>query len=131
MSVRMRALIMAPACAFLLAVQGCGGGPVPDENDPWMVVNAYIEALNAEDRKAIEGLVDPAYDPAEEIDSRLRRLGGRNLFYETMQFHGTGMADITSVDLGLKAPANNTTYQDSLSLTRSDGRWRISLGKHR
>jgi hypothetical protein len=55
------------------------------------------------------------------------------LYYETLQFHGVGQAGLTSVDLTLRSgnPADEATYRDTLSLTRSTSRWYLILGWHR
>jgi hypothetical protein len=130
---RTRGLLLALASIVLLTVAGCGGGPQPDENDPWQVVTAYIDAVNASDSGAIADLVDPAYDAKTDIDSRIKRLGGRSLHYTTLQFHGTGMPDLTSVDLTLASGngGSTETYQDSLPLARSKSRWYLVIGHHR
>jgi hypothetical protein len=127
----MRGLLAALASVIVLAAVGCSNEAKPDENDPWTVVNSYIDAVNASDRGAIEKLVDPAYDATAEIDSRLQRLGDHDLHYETLQFRGTGMADLTSAELTLRSQSGSDTYRDSLSLARSKGRWYLVLGSHR
>lgn len=110
--------------AATLLVAGCGGGgPKPDENDPWLVVSAYIEALNADDPDQVDDLVAPGADADRAIAERLDRLGGRHLDYDTMQFRGIGMAGTTSVDLTLRNWSTKETYRDSFSLSRQDARW--------
>jgi hypothetical protein len=125
---------MILASVMVLAVAGCGGGPKPDENDPWQVVMAYIEAVNASDNGAVADLVDPAYDASDDISARIKRLGGRDLHYKTLEFHGTaGMADLTSADLTLTSGngGSTETYQDTLPLARSKSHWYLIIGHHR
>ena len=121
---------MALAVVLAATLNGCGG-PKPDENDPWTVVMAYIDAVNASDAGAIEDLVNPDYDASEEIRSRIERLGGQALHYETLQFRGTGMQDLTSVDLTLRSgkAGSTTTFTDSLPLARSESRWYLVIGR--
>lgn len=123
--------LLAVLAAVLLLTAGCDRGPRADENDPWQVVHSYLDALNAENAGAIEDLVSPALDPDAEIADRLKRLGGRHLGYETIQFHGIGMDDLTTVDLTLRDFSSKDTYQDKLSLARSDARWWLQLGDKR
>jgi hypothetical protein len=123
-----RLLAVAVLAVVLLLTAGCDRGPRADENDPWQVVHAYLDALNAADAGAIEDLVSPALDPDAEIAERLERLGGRHLGYQTILFRGIGMDDLTTVDLTLRDFSSEDTYQDKLSLARSDGRWWLQMG---
>jgi hypothetical protein len=128
-----RRTVAALAAVLVLTAAGCDNGPRADENDPWSVVTAYIDAVNASHADVVRDLVDPVYDPDDEIAGRIKRLGGRSLYYETLQFHGVGQAGLTSVDLTLRSgnPADKATYRDTLSLTRSNSRWYLILGRHR
>jgi hypothetical protein len=121
------------ASVAVVAVAGCGDGPKPDKNDPWEVVMAYVDALNASDARAVAHLVDPAYDATDEISQRIKRLGGHSLHYKTLQFQGAGMQGLTSVDLTLTSGngGSTDTYQDSLPLARSNSRWYLVIGRHR
>jgi hypothetical protein len=87
----------------------------------------------ASDAGAIEDLVNPSYDASADIRSRIEGLGGQALHYETLQFHGVGMQDLTSVDLTLRSgkAGTTTTFTDSLPLARSKGRWYLVIGHHR
>jgi hypothetical protein len=126
-----RGLLAALAAMLVVTASGCGGGPKADENDPWTVVMDYIDAVNASDAGAIEDLVDPVYDASEDISSRIKRLGGQSLHYETIQFHGTGMQGLTTADLTLRGGGSTTTYTDSLPLARSNSHWYLTIGRHR
>ena len=74
---------------------------------------------------------NPDYDASEEIRSRIERLGGQALHYETLQFRGTGMQDLTSVELTLRSgkAGSTTTFTDSLPLARSESRWYLVIGR--
>ena len=121
------------ALAVALLASGCdvSSGPARVDNDPYLVVTAYVDALNARDADAIRELVNPRHDAGAEIESRIDSYGGRSLYYRTMTFNGTGMAGATSVDLVLRSgsPGDTREYRDALSLSLHEGHWYLDLGQ--
>jgi hypothetical protein len=129
---RRRGLLAALVALPLVTMVACSHpGSGVDHHDPYDLVLAYIDAVNRQDEGRVRSLVNPAYDVGDEVTQRLHRYGGKSLYYERMQFNGTGMREATAVDLTLRSGVSTDVYTDKLSMSTKDGRWYLDLGRPR
>ncbi|MEY2232983.1 hypothetical protein [Streptomyces sp. BF23-19] len=127
-----RRLALAAAAALLsVLATACTGDPAPKTGagSERAAVDTYLTALNAQDAKALSALAPPGNDTKAEVDERIGRLGGRELTIGQLDLKHEFGPDVASAHLTAQAQ-DGTTHNEILGLTRTDGRWYITMGQH-
>ncbi|MFI8392759.1 hypothetical protein [Streptomyces sp. NPDC085540] len=127
---RRLALAAAATLAGVL-VTSCTGVPDPKTgaDSERAAVDTYLTALNARDATVLSGLAPPGNDAHAEVAERIGRLGGRELTIGQLDLKHEFGPDVASAHLTARAQ-DGTTHNENLGLTRTAGRWYITMGQN-
>ncbi|MFD3760803.1 hypothetical protein [Streptomyces sp. NPDC058622] len=127
-----RGLGLAAAAALVsVLATGCTGDPDPKTGagSERAAVDTYLTALNARDAEALNALAPPGNDAQAEVSERIGRLGGRELKIGQLDLEHEFGPDVATAQLTARAQ-DGTTHDERLGLTRTGGRWYITMGQH-
>jgi hypothetical protein len=119
---RSRRGLLAVLIGFGL-LTGCGGGD-GGADSPRAAVDAYVEALNAQDAPALQRLAPPGNNAADEIRHRIDDFGGKQISLSTVDITSDISPDVANARL-----AGTGGYTERLTLTRTRERWYVVLGQ--